>query len=160
MEPLIFGLQAAFWWLFALQEVQNVCWQWMGGGGGSASGGAKGRRENYGTAMATLKGTDRQVEWASTIREAANSGIDTTIDQMKKAAQPKQVIEQGVSRMERIRSEINRTERASELIDTFGHAVRYGSKNAAESAAGAIAGAVRRQDSALAKRMRKAFDGK
>ena len=52
-----------------------------GWGGGSGGGGAKGRREQYsaGGGMATLKGTEKQVEWAAKIRETTNNALDDSI---------------------------------------------------------------------------------
>ena len=129
------------------------------GGGSSGAGGAKGRRENYKTVMAKLKGTDKEIERATAMRETVNSGLDKTIKWIKQSGQKEELIQQGVSRMERIRAEINRTENSSEIISVFSH-IYATTKNPVDAAIDAVQGAITRQDFALSKRMRKAFDGK
>lgn len=87
--------------------------------------------------MATLKGSEKQVEWATQIRTTTNSALNDSI-----AFAKSQTAKMGEARTkaaidwaEKAKREINSTTSASELIDTIGSYVGHRTGDDAKSAA-------------------------
>ena len=145
----------------------------MSGGGrasgraGSSSaraGGAKGRREQYGASggMATLKGSEKQIEWASNLRNTVNEALDDSIAYMQKQVPSAgaDVVKQGIDRAKRVKSVVNSTSSASEIIDTFsGHIGKRTGEDAKQAALTAISRSVTSGVEAMDKRLKKAWNG-
>lgn len=112
-----------------------------------------------GGGMAALKGTEKQVEWASKIRETTNNALDDSIAFAKTQTTKmgKDRVNSAVEWAEKAKREINSTSSASELIDTIGAYI--GSKTGESAKQSALLGITRTLQSGtgdLAKRLKKA----
>ena len=112
-----------------------------------------------GGGMATLKGTEKQVEWAAKIRETTNNALDDSIvfAKTQTAKMGKDRVNAAVEWAEKAKKEINSTSIASELIDTIGAYI--GNKTGESAKQSALLGITRTLQSGtgdLAKRLKKA----
>lgn len=125
-------------------------------GGGRASGRAGGSSVR---GMAILKGSEKQVEWATQIRTTTNNALNESIafakSQTSKMGEAR--VKAAIDWAEKAKHEINSTTSASELIDTIGSYVGHKTGNDAKSAA--LLGITRTLQNGtgdLAKRLKKA----
>lgn len=127
------------------------------GGSGAAS------KSTKVVGMARLKGSEKQIEWATRIRTTVNEALNDSIAHMKEQSEKfgKDAVKEGVDRATRVKKAINSESSSSQLIDTFGGYIgnRTG-QDAKQAALNAISTSVMSGVEDLDKKIKKAWNGK
>lgn len=88
----------------------------MGGRGGRSSrgGGGSGSRS-----MAKLSGTEKQVTWATELRQKVVNALDKSIPDFKRVAPTKEAFEQAESMVKKMIGNLKSADKAGDIIDLF-----------------------------------------
>lgn len=135
----------------------------MGGGGRSSGRAVRSSTRAGGGGMATLKGSEKQIEWATRIRTTVNEALNDSIAHMKEQSEKfgKDAVKEGVDRATRVKKAINSESSSSQLIDTFGGYIGHRTgQDAKQAALNAISTSVMSGVEDLDKKIKKAWNGK
>lgn len=127
------------------------------GGSGAAS------KSTKVVGMARLKGSEKQIEWATRIRTTVNEALNDSIAHMKEQSEKfgKDAVKEGVDRATRAKKAINSESSSSQLIDTFGGYIGHRTgQDAKQAALNAISTSVMSGVEDLDKKIKKAWNGK
>lgn len=127
------------------------------GGSGAAS------KSTKVVGMARLKGSEKQIEWATRIRTTVNEALNDSIAHMKEQSEQfgKDVVKEGVDRAIRVKKAINSESSSSQLIDTFGGYIGHRTgQDAKRAVLNAISTSVMSGVEDLDKKIKKAWNGK
>lgn len=127
------------------------------GGSGAAS------KSTKVVGMARLKGSEKQIEWATRIRTTVNEALNDSIAYMKEQSEKfgKDAVKENVDRATRVKKAINSESSSSQLIDTFGGYIGHRTGQGAKQAAlNAISTSVMSGVEDLDKKIKKAWNGK
>lgn len=127
------------------------------GGSGAAS------KSTKVVGMARLKGSEKQIEWATRIRTTVNEALNDSIAYMKEQSEKfgKDAVKENIDRATRVKKAINSESSSSQLIDTFGGYIGHRTgQDAKQAALNAISTSVMSGVEDLDKKIKKAWNGK